>query len=66
MGLLLSSGSVISFDFFITTGPLSEFIIDFTTFCDCCFLCTKVIKINSFFVERHVSSVVSLLVTEDI
>ena len=66
MWLLLTSCLVVSFDFFITTGPLSELIIDFSTFCNCGLLCTKVVYINSFFIQRHISCVVSLLVSKNI
>ena len=40
MWLLLASCLIISFDFFITTCPLSELIIDFSTFWNCGLLCT--------------------------
>ena len=66
MALLLATGLVILFDWFIATNPLFEFIIDFATLSNSSFLSSKVIKVNSFLVQRHVSTIISLLIAEDL
>ena len=66
MALLLATGLVILFDWFIATNPLFEFIINFATLSNSSFLSSKVIKVNSFLVQRHVSSIISLLIAEDL
>ena len=65
MALLLAAGLVILFDRFIATDSLFEFLINFATLSDRSFLRSEVIQVNSFFVQWHIPSVISL-VLEDI
>ena len=66
MALLLAAGLVILFDRFIATDSLFEFLINFATLSNGSFLSSKVVQVNSFFVQRHVTSIVSLLIAKDL